>query len=368
MADTSTLANAPAQLIFSRAMRERSSIAPGALPPLNALRAFESVVRTGAVGAAAAELCVTPSAISHQLRTLEHYLDVKLLAHRGRKLELTDAGRAYFGAISPALTEIVRGTAAVFGRDEQRRISVAAMPVFAVRWLIPRLGAFRRRHPEVEVRVSTSYRYVDLHESDIDLALRFGEGAWENVHAELLLQESVQPVCSAAFLEGRAPVATAADLLQLPLVHMVLGRNQWDLWARAQGLAHAPTGSALHFDEPLGALQAAVDGLGVALGPKACVMDDLRAGRLMIPYDAELPAGGGHYLVHTKRAGARPAVRAFCAWLRDEARDLRTPWGSIRPPQGRMRLPAGGQRMRARPRRSDAPGRRVAPSKRQPPH
>ncbi len=267
-------------------------------------------------------------------------------------MELTDAGRAYFGAISPALTEIVRGTAAVFGRDEQRRLTVATMPVLAVRWLIPRLGAFRRRHPEVEVRVSTSYRYVDLHESDVDVALRFGEGAWENVHAELLLKESVQPVCSPALLAGRGPVATATDLLQLPLVHMVLGRNQWDLWARAQRVADAPAGPALHFDESLGALQAAVDGLGVALGPKACVIDDLRAGRLMIPYDAELSAGGGHYLVHTKRAGTRPVVKAFCAWLREEARDLQVPWGSLRAPQEWVRQLAGGRRVRVKPRRS----------------
>jgi LysR family transcriptional regulator, glycine cleavage system transcriptional activator len=345
-------------------MAERSSTTPGGLPPLNALRAFEAVVRTGSVAAAAGELCVTPSAISHQLRTLEDHLDVKLLARRGRTMELTDAGRAYFGAISPALDEIVRGTAAVFGRDEQRRITVAVMPVFAARWLIPHLGTFRRRHPEVEVRVSTSYRYVDLHESDIDLAVRFGSGAWENVQAELLLEESVQPVCSPALLVDRAPVTTAAELLALPLVHMTLGRNHWDLWARRQGVTHAPAGNALHFDEPLGALQAAVDGLGVALGPKAFVMDDLRAGRLVIPYDAEMPAGGGHYLVHTKRAGARPVVRAFCAWLRAEARYLKTPWAGVQAPQDGARQVAGGNRSAVKSRRSGAPGRRVSTSKR----
>ena len=302
---------------------------------MNALRTFEAVVRTGSAAAAAAELCVTPSAISHQLRSLENYLDVKLLAHRGRKLELTDAGRAYFGAISPALTDIVRGTAAVFGRDAHRRIGIAAMPVFAVRWLIPRLGQFRRQNPGVEVRLSTSYRYVDLHESDVDLALRFGTGAWENVHTELLSEESVQPVCSPTFLEGQPPVLTAADLLKLPLIHSVLGRDRWDSWARTQDVARTHAGADLYFDEPLGALQAAVDGLGVAFGRKALVIDDLRAGRLVIPYDAEVPAGGSNYLVHTRRAGTRPVVRAFCEWLREEARDLQTPWASVRAPQQR---------------------------------
>jgi len=339
-------------------MPERSSISHGGLPPLNALRAFEAVVRAGSVGAAAVELCVTPSAISHQLRTLEHHVDVKLLARRGRTMELTDAGRAYFGAISPALAEIVRGTAAVFGRDERRRITIAAMPVFAVRWLIPRLGAFRQRHPDVEVRVSTSYRYVDLHESDVDVALRFGEGAWEGVRAELLLEESVQPVCSPSLLADRPPVVTAADVLQLPLVHMVLGRDQWDVWARARAVARAPAPAtiAMHFDEPLGALQAAVDGLGVALGAKALVIDDLRAGRLVIPYDAELPADGGHYLVHTKRAGARPVVKAFCGWLRDEARDLQLPWSILRDSSGDPGARHTG--------RSGPPGRRTSASKR----
>src|SRR5262249_36601382 len=148
---------------FSPALPERSSTPAGGLPPLNAVRVFEAVGRTGSVTAAAGELCVTPSAVSHQLRTLEHQLDVKLFLRRGRAMELTDPGRAFFGAISPALADIVRGTAAVFGRDARRCITIAAMPVFAVRWLIPRLGAFRRRHPEVEARVSTSYRYVDLH-------------------------------------------------------------------------------------------------------------------------------------------------------------------------------------------------------------
>jgi len=334
-------------------MTERSSITPpGGLPPLNALRAFEAVIRAGSVNAAAGELCVTASAISHQLRTLENYLDVKLLAHRGRKLELTDAGRAYFGAISPALTEIVRGTAAVFGRDQLRRITVAAMPVFAVRWLIPRLGSFRRRHPEVDVRVSTSYRNVDLREDDVDLALRFGGGAWENVNAELLLEESVQPVCSPALLAGRAPVSTAAELLQLPLLHMLLGRNQWDVWAQSQGIAHSPTAPTLHFDEPLGALQAAAHGLGVALGASAFVLDDLRAGRLVIPYDGEVPAGGGHYLVYTKRAATRPVVKAFCSWLQDEARDLRAAWNSMRPSERRVPCLASGRR---------APGKRRTP-------
>jgi LysR family glycine cleavage system transcriptional activator len=293
------------------------------LPPLNAIRAFEAAARHGSFKDAAAELGVTHGAVSRQVRLLEDWLGPPDLFHRlNRLVVLTPTGAALLDEAGPALDRIAAAAHRHQGRHGAAApavLRVNALATFSLRWLLPRLALFRAQHPGLEVRLSTSNDPVDSVRESCDVIIRGGPDAFYGFTARLFLPERRLPVCSPALL-ARLPITRPADLEQHTLLHVASMPRLWHDWlkaARAPKLEHA---AALTLDHFYLAIQAAMDGLGVAMGPSALVADDLAAGRLVTPFPAvSLPARGYHAYVPEGQV-TDPAIAVFCAWLQEAGR------------------------------------------------
>lgn len=286
---------------------------PSGLPPLNALRAFDAIVRSGSVTQAAVQLHVTTSAVSHLLHRLEEDLGLELFHREAGRLVLTTRGRAYHADIGAAFERIAAATERLVQETERPVVQVTAMPAFAIQWLVPRLADFYATHRDIDVRVGVTTRVVDIDATDDDLAIRFGAGAWPNATAERLFRETVEPVVHPRLL--RRARATPREILALPRIHQTLDRDHWHGWASAYGLDASSKVRSLRFDEPLGALRAALDGQGVMLAPRALVHADLVAGRLVAPLAEPLALIETYYLVTSRRAPETVAAAAFKRWL-----------------------------------------------------
>jgi LysR family transcriptional regulator, glycine cleavage system transcriptional activator len=286
------------------------------LPSLNGLRAFEAAARHLSFTRAAAELHVTQTAISHQIRRLEAQLGVRLFARGKRTLSLTQEAQNYLPAVRAAFEDLRAATARLLRPNRGQLLTVSTMASLAAKWLLPRLAGFQEAHPGIEVRISTSSHLVDFRREEVDVAIRYGRGRWAGLRAQWLMAEAIFPVCSPALLEGRKALRRPADLAHHTLLHAGVSRDDWQLWLTAAGL---PTNLAakpgLTFDLSLMALQAAIDGLGVALGRTPLVEADIATGRLVVPFDVKLPAEAGFYVVAPEETADTPKIALFREWL-----------------------------------------------------
>ena len=290
------------------------------LPPLNALRAFEAAARHLSFTKAAAELFVTQAAISHQIKGLEEWLGLKLFRRQNRNLLLTDAGQAYLPVLREAFDLIDDATQRLHAQDDNSALTVSTFTSFAAKWLMPRLGRFAAAHPEIEVRLSISDAISDFMEEHVDVAVRYGLGQWKGVYIDRLMTEVVFVVCSPSLLDGGAPLTSPEDLAGHTLLHDDLPED-WSAWLDAAGAKIKPKRD-LAFNHSEMVLQAAADGLGVALGRSVLVADDLAAGRLVRPFDLQLTAQSAYYTVCPEGTQDRPKVKAFREWvLKEVARD-----------------------------------------------
>ena len=249
-------------------------------PSLRSLRAFEAVVRLGSVGRAATELGVTQPAVSLQLRQLEAALGLRLLERRGGRLVIAPEGERYAERLGRAFTEIESATAELCQHDSDAVVTVSLLATFAQRWLIPRLASFQERYPDIEIRLLATSRLADLFRDDVDITLRFGDGRWTGVVSELLMPNDMFPVASPTLLTRR-PLTTVDDLAGhvLIVVETEPRDRDWRTWLAAAGAAGLRFGRSLTFATSSHALDAAVAGLGVAIGHRPFVTDDLAAGR-----------------------------------------------------------------------------------------
>ncbi|MGO1070424.1 transcriptional regulator GcvA [Lysobacter sp. CA199] len=295
---------------------------PRHLVPLNALRAFEAAARCLSFQTAAAQLFVTPAAVSHQVKRLEAYLGVKLF-HRGhRTVELTGEGEALaaslgelFGQLDLALDRAIAPATA--------HLRVSTMESFAAKWLAPRLHRFHRDCPELKLRIETGDEPTDFVRDGIDVAIRYGPGGYTGVHAERLMDAPVFPVC-APVPEDATAIAVPDDLRHRTLLHddSAAGRAgvpDWPAWLQAAGATRVDATRGPVFASIYLAQEAAVAGHGVALGLAPLVEDDLLRGRLVKPFDRALPNAYAFWIVRRHEPGRHPAVDAFCRWLRKEA-------------------------------------------------
>lgn len=293
------------------------------LPPLNALRAFEATARLGSLVAAADELAVTHGAVSRQVRLLEDWAGVALFERLGKRLVLTEPGRLYRDALGGALDAVAAATARL--RDSARRVrplTVNALPTFAMRWLLPRLAGFQRRHPEIELRLVTADEPIErLPRGAFDVAIRRALGAWPpGFKAAPFLAEREIPVCAPALLE-RAPIARPSDLAHQTLLHADKRPGAWARWLAAAGVPEIEAEAGRQrFDHFYLTLQAAADGLGVALGPLPIVADDLEAGRLVAPLAGPMVPSTSYCWVVAAGLPADAPANAFCAWLTDQGK------------------------------------------------
>ena len=252
------------------------------LPPLNALRAFEAAARLGSFSAAAESLYVTHGAISRQVRGLEDWLGTSLFERHGRRVSLTAPGREYFLAVQSAFQNIAGATRRVAESGTQRRLTLDALPTFTMHWLLPRLTRFQLRFPGVELRMVTSDAPLATVAGGFDVGIRRGPGDWTGYVAGEFLVEHEIPVCSPALLQ-RTPLKEPRDLAQHTLLSSVNRAHSWERWLALAGVADLAGARRQQFDHFYLALQAAVDGLGVALGPRPVINDELASGRLVAP-------------------------------------------------------------------------------------
>lgn len=289
------------------------------LPPLNTLRLFEAAGRHQSFKAAAEELHLTPSAVSHGIQTLEEWLGVELFLRGNRSLSLTPAGQAYLPRVRDALHALALATESVPGRAPSGRLSVSVAPTFALRWLIPRLPAFQERHPAITVALDTAHRVVEFPRDGIDAGIRLGRGDWPGLAALKLMEEDLVPVATPALA---ARIATPADLAAVPLLHVADVSEDWTAWAEAAGLPPTALGDGLKRGLRLDAIHMAVDaavrGLGVLIGRRPTVDSELASGQLVEVMGPYVRAKSAYWLVTARESLRRPEVAAFRAWMRAE--------------------------------------------------
>jgi len=281
------------------------------LPSLNALRAAEAVGRWGSLSRAAANLGVSPSAVSHQLKTLEAHIGRPLFDRTDQGLVPTEAGRQLLPALTQAFQGLTDAVEAVM-RPARGVLTVSCGLAFAARFLVPRLTGWAARHPDIEIRLVTTNRLVDFDRDDIDVAVRFGTGDWPGLRAECLAPQPFQPVCSPAVAKAlRQPRARA----KVALIEDALSLVGWAQWAAATGALDI-TGRPLHrLPDAALAYEAAMAGQGLWLGWPVLYADALADGRLVAPFDAPYDAGIGYWLATTPVRSRRPQVRRFRDWL-----------------------------------------------------
>ena len=284
------------------------------LPPLNALKAFEAAGRHQSFTLAAAELRVTHGAVSRHVQALEAWLGAPLFERHNRRVVLTEAGRGYLAEIGAALDRVALASARQIERGRARVLHVNALATFTLRWLIPRLSAFQRANPAIEMRLTTSNMPLAHLAEPFDVAIRGGPDAYPGHVAIAFLPERRIPVCSPALLR-RLPLRAPADLAQHTLLHAATLPEVWPHWLQAAGVPNLRPQRSVTLEHFYLTLQAALDGLGVAMGPERLIADDVAAGRLAPPFSGPaLPARSYHAYVPEARADD-PAVRAFCDWL-----------------------------------------------------
>ena len=296
--------------------------------PLTALRAFEAAARCSSFQAAAAQLFVTPAAVSHQVKRLEAYLGVELFQRGHRSVELTAEGEALatslselFGLLDLALDRVTAPTAA--------HLRVSTMESFAAKWLAPRLHRFHRDCPDLEVRIETGNEHSDFVRGGIDVAIRYGLGDYPGLCVERLMDAPVFPVCAPSLMGNGLPALTAPDdLRHHTLLHdeSAAGRPgvpDWPAWLEAAGASGVDATRGPVFASIYLAQEAAVAGHGIALGVAPLVEEDLQHGRLTKPFDHSLANTYAFWIVRRHGTDNHQAIDAFCRWLREEASDER---------------------------------------------
>jgi LysR family transcriptional regulator, glycine cleavage system transcriptional activator len=287
------------------------------LPSLNGLRAFEAAARHLSFTRAASELNVTQTAISHQIRRLEEELGVRLFVRQNRALQLTPEARDYLPGIRAAFNDLTLATDRLLQRGDNNVLTISTLASLAAKWLLPRLSAFQEAHPGIDVRITTSTSLIDFKSGDVDAAIRYGRGHWPGVRADWLIADQLFPVCSPALLAGKKPLRKPEDLADHVLLHSIAGNDDdWRLWLTAAGLpANLSKQPGVTFDLAFMTVQAAIDGIGVAIGRTSYVEADIAKGRLVVPFKITLPADAGFYLVSPAGKSDPPKLRAFREWL-----------------------------------------------------
>lgn len=292
------------------------------LPPLDLIQGFEAAARTLSFTKAGEELFVTQSAVSRQMRALEEHLGVALFERRPRALVLTSEGRILQEAAGELLERLQQVTDRLRADGRLLHLTVTTTSGFAALWLIPRLRRFTKLQPDVDVRISASYKLVPLERSLVDVAVRYcvdppPEGALRLFGEELL------PVCSPALAaDNQRPLRTLDDLEAHSLLHMdgAGGELDWGTWLAAEGHAELRPAASIRFDNYEQMIQAALGGQGVALGIRRLVHHLIEGGQLVAPFGRSVVSSRAYYIIRSAITRHRPHVDAFVAWLIEEAK------------------------------------------------
>lgn len=293
------------------------------LPPLNSLRAFEATARHMSFTKAAGELNVTPAALSHQVKALEQTLQLALFHRRSRAIELTEAGRLLYPGVHAGFETLMQAVARLQVLRDDRVLVISAGPGFTVKWLVPRLYSFLERHPDIDARMSANLAFSDFATDGVDVAIRFGRGGFSGLYEKELFPEFVLPLCSPDVRDGDPPLRAPSDLRHVQLIHddsleFAEESPNWQTWLDAAGVTGVDARRGLRFNIADHALDAAIEGAGVVLARRVVADHDMRTGRLVAPFELELPVGMSFYLVCPEGTEELPKVRAFRDWLESE--------------------------------------------------
>lgn len=284
-------------------------------PTASSLRAFVAAARRGSFRAAASELGVTPSAISHQVRALEDRIGAPLFTRAPRRVSLTRTGKRLLRDIGGALDRIGAALARETAAAAAAILRIASLPLFTTVWLAPRLDRFASAYPDIAIEIETSNRLVDLEAEGFDVAIRNADPGGEGYESRKLLDLRARPLCAP---EVAAALPAPADLARATLIHISAGRAGWPDWLRLNGVEGLKPRSNLSFDAYPAAIEAAAKGRGVLLGLEPVIWDAPSAAGLVAPFGAVTHSAGAYFAVWRRSARSNAARRDFVAWLFDE--------------------------------------------------
>jgi DNA-binding transcriptional LysR family regulator len=316
---------------------------PERLPPLSSLRAFASAGRHLSFQRAAAELAVTPTAISHQIRRLEEDLGVPLFRRMTRKLQLTEAGHRLLPEVAGAFDRLVSAVDRIKASGDGGALTISAITTLCFRWLAPRLPRFQARHPGIDVRLEASSRLTDFAREEVDVGIRHGQGAWPGLKSHKLFDDRFTLLVSPKLLASGPPIKRPEDALRYPLLREVAPHSEWEVWFSVTGVTPPANARGPTFNSSQLAGQAAEAGLGVALINPDFFIDELTSGRLVQPLPEIYETGKAYHLVYPSAHESRPKIVAFRDWLLEEAAAFkRSQWPAPAqvPAQPRRRIAA----------------------------
>ena len=295
------------------------------LPSLSGLEAFEAVARLGSFTRAAKELGLTQTAVSHRIARLEEQLGQHLFRRNGPRITLTDAAKTYRAGVSDAFDGLRRATEGLRAARSSDLLTISTLISFGAKWLVPRMADFQKRHPDIEARLLTSSFPVDFARDGVDLAIRYGDGDWPGLRADFLFREELLPVCSPQFIKSdlrgaaRDPL-DPHDLRRFRLIGVSTYPDDWRHWlsgalaARNAAPKVEPPPCDLAFDLAFAAIEAAMDGTGLAIGRRSLVERDLATGRLVAPFAHREPRRS-YFLVRPEQSDERRQIARFREWL-----------------------------------------------------
>lgn len=285
------------------------------LPSLNQLRAFEAAARHQSIKKGAAELCVTPAAVGHQIRALETYLEV-LLFHRGvRQVTLTDQGKQLAEELAAALDRIEAAVAPALNDSLSGPLKISVAPFFGNRWLLPRLKSFSDLYPEIDVQPILSFDYVDLANDGFDAAVRYGNGSWDGTTSELIFRDRLRPVCAPQLIGAKTCPMAPDDILALPLASAKNWPDDWATWAEKAGAKMQKTNAPVQYDNRAFMFDSALSGQAVILADSRMTQVDERAGRLVCLTENSVSRPQGIHVV-TAPSDVRRKVQVFTDWMK----------------------------------------------------
>jgi LysR family transcriptional regulator, regulator of gene expression of beta-lactamase len=279
--------------------------------PLNGLRAFEASARHLSFTRAAIELCVTQAAVSQQVKGLEKRLGVSLFQRLPRGLKITAEGEALLPTVTSSFDQMATTLDRIEAGQVRELLFLGVVGTFAVGWLLPRLKAFQKQHPFIDVRVSTNNNRVDMAAEGLDFAIRFGQGSWHGTDAFRLFEAPLSPLCTPKLAET---LKTPADLIEATLLRSYRA-DEWSNWFAAAGvMPAAQVNAGIVFDTSLGMMEAALQGLGVALAPPSMFSRHLASGAIIQPFPVTISLGS-YWLTRLQSKPPTPAMQAFSDWM-----------------------------------------------------
>ena len=290
------------------------------LPPLATLRIFEAAARLSSFKLAANELGLTPSAISHGIVTLERWLGNALFQRGGRLVSLTPAGQQFLPYVSEGLSLIAVGAQRISSNPTGQRVSISVAPTFAERWLLPRLKRFRELNPRISIAIDTSHRQALFPLDGVDLAIRMGKGPWPGTRSELLMRERLLPVAASDYLQSLRRRGSGIDWARATLLRVSSVEHDWASWFAGAGVAAPDESASLSFDTIQLALNAAAEGLGIAIGREPLVLGEIARRNIVPASDISVEINTGYWLTGAAGDETRREVLALHRFILAEAR------------------------------------------------